>query len=978
MNPVFRPFALSLSIALAGVGTGHADVVERQFAKPETIRADDGATVVRGSSFTARVAPAAIDVDLRDLAVESKWQPGDPVRTIPRRRSAPQISAPRPVNKVKRGDPLLQRQRAYGSMRGPSGFTTPLVNLEGDRSGSNPHDPNGEVGPDFFVQAINAPGGTRYTFYNKTDGSAAAGPFTLSDLASSGPCTGGLGDPIVLFDEMASRWVLTEFSSSGNRMCVYVAQTEDPISGGWYAYDFEAPSFPDYPKYGVWSDAYYVGTNEDSSTLYAFERDMMLQGLPAGQQRFTISDPAAFGFAMIPPVDHDGLLMPPAGAPGIFIRHFDDEAHAPGNNDPAADRLQLWELDIDWANEANSTLTGPIEIAIAEIDSEQCGFTAFECYPQPGTTIGLDPLREVVMNLPKYRNFGTHETIVGNLVTDVSGNDQGGVRWFELRRVSGGGWTLHQEGTFAPDITDGAGAVEHRWMAGSAVDESGNIAVGFNLSNDTNIFPSLTYAGREISDPLGVLTTPETTIVDGTASQTSSVRWGDYSSLSVDPVDGCTFWFTSNYGSTASAPTASTRFASFKFDSCGTPRFILNAMNTKQQVCTAQGTAALDDVAIEVGSINAFVNPVSLAFNPALPAGFSGAIDPDTVTPPGSSTASFDVDGGVAAGDFVLTIEGTATDADPRSIDVNVNVADSLPPASSLQDPADGTLSAPFRPVFSWTDANQALQYRLEVATDPDFNTVVIDETAPGTSFQPDFDLDSSTTFYWRVTPANQCGTAPDSDVFSFTTLAAPGDCSIGSTEVVYFSDDIEDGDNGWTHSADVGLDTWTRQTDDANSPVTAWQSDDIDSISDQRLESPAISLPDAANALTLQYFARRGLEDGGAGCFDGALLEYSSDRGQTWNQVDAARLQTNPYTGPVDGGFGNPLAGFPAWCGVQDWTRTVVDLTGLEGLDLQFRYRLGTDSSLPADSWRIDDVLVKSCEAELIFSDSFETPPSR
>ena len=348
--------------------------------------------------------------------------------------------------------------------------------------------------------------------------------------------------------------------------------------------------------------------------------------------------------------------------------------------------------------------------------------------------------------------------------------------------------------------------------------------------------------------------------------------------MSVDPVDGCTFWFTSNYGSTDSAPTASTRFASFRFDACGTPRFILNATNTEQQVCTAQGDAALDDVAIEVGSINGFVNPVSLAFNPALPAGLSGAIDPGSVNPPGTATASVDVAGSVSAGDFVLTIEGTATAADPRSIDVNVNVADSLPPASSLQDPADGMLSAPVRPVFSWTDASQALQYRLEVATDPDFNTVVIDETAPGTSFQPDFDLDSSTTFYWRVTPANQCGTAPDSGVFSFTTLAAPGDCSIGSTEVVYFSDDIEEGDNGWTHSADVGLDTWTRQTDDANSPVTAWQSDDIDSISDQRLESPVISLPDAANALTLQYSARRGLEDGGAGCFDGALLEYSSD----------------------------------------------------------------------------------------------------
>lgn len=975
MNSKTRRFiSIFFGLVLAGSASVGADVVEREFAKPSAASNADDVPVVRGSSFTARVAPTAIQVDLRDLPVQAQWKPGDPVRTIPRRRDTPQIVDPKPVNQVAPGDPLLQRQKQFGAMRGPSGFTTPLVNLEGQRSGSNPHDPNGEVGPDFFVQAINGSGGTRYTFYDKTDGTVAAGPFTLSDLASSGPCTGGLGDPIVLFDEMASRWVLTEFSSSGNRMCVYVAQTDDPIAGGWFAYDFEAPSFPDYPKYGVWSDAYYVGTNETSSTLYAFERGMMLQGLPAGQQRFTITDPAAFGFAMIPPIDHDGLLAPPNGAPGTFIRHFDDEAHDPGNNDPDNDRLQIFEMDIDWSNAANSTLTGPIEIDIAEIDSEQCGFTAFECYPQPGTSTGLDPLREVVMNLPKYRNFGTHETIVGNLVTDVSGNDQGGVRWFELRR-NGGSWSLHQEGTFAPDIADGEGAAEHRWMAGSAIDETGNIAIGFNLSNDTNIFPSLTYAGRLVGDQLGVLSTPEVTIVDGTASHTSSTRWGDYSSMSVDPVDGCTFWFTSNYGSSASAPTASTRFASFKFDSCGTPTFLLSADNTEQQVCVASGVGALDDIAIDVGSVNGFVNQVDLAFNPPLPPGFSGAIVPASLLPPGAATASIDADGSLSPGDFVLNIEGTAVDADPRSIQVDVNVADSLPPAASLQSPGDGALSVQFRPIFSWTDADQAVKYRLEVATDPGFNTLAIDESVAGTSFQPDFDLDSSATYYWRVTPANQCGDAPTSAVFSFTTLSAPGDCSIGSTEIVYFADDIEAGDNGWTHSSDVGPDTWVRQTTDANSPETAWQADDIEEISDQRLVSPVISLPASANALTLQYFARRGLEDGGAGCFDGGLLEYTSDGGQTWSQVGATRLQTNPYTGPVDGGFGNPLAGSPAWCGIQDWTRTVVDLGGLEGLDVQFRYRLGTDSSVPAEAWRIDDVSVQSCEAEAIFSDGFESP---
>ena len=281
-----------------------------------------------------------------------------------------------------------------------------------------------------------------------------------------------------------------------------------------------------------------------------------------------------------------------------------------------------------------------------------------------------------------------------------------------------------------------------------------------------------------------------------------------------------------------------------------------------------------------------------------------------------------------------------------------------------------------FRPVFSWTAASQALQYRLEVATDPAFNTAVIDETVAGTSFQPNFDLDSSATYYWRVTPANQCGTAQTSAVFSFTTLAAPGDCSAGSVELIYFADDIESGDNGWTHSANVGPDTWVRQTIDANSPETAWQADDISEVSDQRLVSPVISLPASANALTLQYFGKRGLEAGGAACFDGALLEYSSDGGQSWNQVDSARLQTNPYTGPIDGGFDNPMAGLQAWCGVQDWTRTVVDLAGLEGLDVQFRYRLGTDRSVDADTWRIDDVSVQSCGTEHIFSDGFEVPP--
>jgi len=407
-------------------------------------------------------------------------------------------------------------------------------------------------------------------------------------------------------------------------------------------------------------------------------------------------------------------------------------------------------------------------------------------------------------------------------------------------------------------------------------------------------------------------------------------------------------------------------------DGRGTSPFDLELQPALLAVCASAGSV---DVDISVQADAGFSDPVMLSLTDA-PPGATSSFSTNPVVPPGSSLLTFGSLGNATAGDFVVTLTGTSADeAADKALPFTLN--DIAPDSVDLLTPADGA-GASRQPQLEWsTPTSQgATDFLVEIATDPGFGDIVYSDIVIGeASTIVSAPLESSTEYFWKVTPSNACGTAATSQTFSFITQAAPGDCAPGSAEIVHFTDDIEAGDNGWTHSSIVGPDTWVRQTTDANSPVTAWQSDDVAVISDQRLVSPTIALPETANLLTLQYYAQRGLEDGGAGCFDGGILEYSSDGGQNWSQVGAARLLTNPYTGPIDDGFENPLIGSDAWCGNQGWTRTVVDLAGLEGLDIQFRYRLGTDSSVEADSWRIDDVSVKSCGLEMIFSNGFESP---
>ena len=511
-----------------------------------------------GAQAYERVMPLSFDGDLRTLPPVRAWRRGDPIREIPKRVYNRKGVDPHP-RAIDGLDPVTQSsvpRRASSDLS----FASPVVSFLGiPYNGRNPPDPSGAAGPVYFIQALNGDDGTDVVVWDKTGTSVAS--FSMSDLTPSpgDPChTDAAGDPIVLFDELAQRWLLSEFTWASDHLCVYISKTPDPVTGGFWSYRFATPDFPDYPKFGVWPGAYFAGTNESDPALYAFERDKMLEGLPAGSQRF-IAPGLEFAFQSLLPADFDGTIDPPAGAPGLFGRHNDDESHS-GSPNSDHDYFELFEVQIDWDTPANSTLTGPFSIEMAEFDSDLCGLNDFSCVPQPGFA-QLDPIQQTLMFRFQYRRSEDHETLVATLTTDLNGTDQHGVRWLELRD-SGTGWQMHQQGSLLDDGT-------HRWLSSAAMDQYGNLAIGYNASSDT-VFPSLRYTGQRATAPLGVMSEPEYELATGFASNLSS-RYGDYSEMTVDPADDCTFWFTGMYNPSSQWATWIT---ALQFDGCGDPMFM--------------------------------------------------------------------------------------------------------------------------------------------------------------------------------------------------------------------------------------------------------------------------------------------------------------------------------------------------------------------------------------------------------------------
>lgn len=387
--------------------------------------------------------------------------------------------------------------------------------------------------------------------------------------------------------------------------------------------------------------------------------------------------------------------------------------------------------------------------------------------------------------------------------------------------------------------------------------------------------------------------------------------------------------------------------------------FTLSADPLAANVCSTAGSTSTSITLTRASAGGA----VTLAAT-NLPVGATASFNPNPLTGAAtSSTLMISNLAAVAAGNYPITVTGTEA-SNTAQTSFALTVATAPPTAPTLTSPANGATDVGSRPTFTWQAVAQASSYLVEVATDAAFSTIVTSGTVSNTSFTPSIDLDSNTTYYWRVRVTNGCGSVASTR--SFTTSVLPGFCAVGTIPQLALNEDFSAGVGAWTSSG-TG-DTWALSTAQSSpdSGGNAFRAIGSAAVSDQRLISPPVAIPPVSTAsnATLQFQNFQVIEQRpSGGCYDGALIEVSTDDGATWTQIANERLLTDPYDGTIASTVNNPLSGSQAWCGdPQDWLNSVVDVSAYAGQTVRFRFRLGTDASLGREGWYIDDVKVQSC----------------
>jgi hypothetical protein len=448
----------------------------------------------------------------------------------------------------------------------------------------NPPDPNGEVGPNNYVEVINLV----FAVYDKS-GNLLVGPVDTGSLWSGfsiEDCTDPSGDPVVLYDQFVDRWIITQFTTRGLSdpslpfyNCVAISQTGDP-TGAYYRYAFTTGFFfPDYPKYGVWRDTYVITTREFGPTIeyqigvYGLEKNKMVDGDPnARSVSFFVDGNVPENLPLVGdgllPADIDGKQKPKNDAKIPIVGTQDDGSGYGGT----FDALNIWDFDVKWRSTPVASLVLNTQLAVAPFDSIfPCAPGSRDCLPQPGIVnpaqyLDILSYRQRPTFRLAYRNFKDYEALVTNQSVEAAPG-VAGARWYEIRRNAAGAYSLYQQGTYAPG--DGV----HRWMGSIAQDKKGDMVLGYSVVNGVDVFPGVRYTGRLAGDPLGTMTLGEGTVINGSGVQTTTnSRWGDYTDITVDPNDDCTFWYVNEYytpAGQASSPAGwQTRIGSVKLDGC--------------------------------------------------------------------------------------------------------------------------------------------------------------------------------------------------------------------------------------------------------------------------------------------------------------------------------------------------------------------------------------------------------------------------
>lgn len=834
---------------------------------------------IQGPFVSEPVVPAVFNGDLRDLPqLKPELLPLRPEHELPFEEAGKPPRLP---------DPVVQTSAAVDAM------PTPLMNFAGMNFGNNgagwPPDTNGDVGPNHYIQTVNSSIG----IYSKTTGAAITvlSLDTFFTGPNGTPCdNNNQGDPIVIYDTMADRWLVSDFAWGGGGApyyeCIAISQTGDPVAGGWYFYAFLADnaSLNDYPKFGLWPDAYYMTANMfpdaggfDGTYVWAFNRAAMLAGSPLTAIKFTTG--AAFGSLL--PSNLRGTL-PPAGSPNYLLA-LD------------AGRLSMWKFQANFTTPANSTFAGPIPITTAPY-IQPAGSVA-----QQNTANQLDTLGDRLMMQLQYRRINGIESLWAAHTVDTGSTL--GIRWYEIRNFAGSTPTVYQQGSFQPDSAA-------RWMPSLAVDRQGNMAVGYSVSSGTS-FPSIRYAGRLAGDPLNLLAQGEATLISGTGSQTTYNRWGDYSAMTVDPVDDCTFWYTTEYMA-ATGTNWQTRIGSFKFPLCTNAAQgitgVVRSSTTSQPINNARVIATNG-----AGQSASLVNNADGTYGFQLPTGAYTLATTAYGYAPGNFP-NITVNGGVTTTQNLnlipaatYTVSGRVTDARtgwPLYAQVALKgYPNDYPGAPIWTDPATGWYTIALPAHISFTFSSQAWAAGYNAA-------------------------------------ANEVGLLTSNQTVNFALSSNPAECTApGYVPTIAYSHDFEANNGSFT-----GTTPWAWGTPSASpgpgaahSGTNLWATNLTGEYGDNTnatLTSANINLSaHAGRSPIVQWWQWLQTETG----YDFVYLEVSNNGGTSYNRVYTA-------TGDVD----------------LSWARRGVLLDPSYAVNnFRVRFRLVSDGSVTAPGWYVDDIRV-------------------